>query len=330
MAGSYKKIDYRLRPAKSIERKMLAESFRRLSEFGRVDSYRYIGFGSVYFSDFALFHKLLGFKQMLSIELAHDPAVQARFDYNRPYKSVEMKFGSSRTILPSLKWDIRSIVWLDYDGTLNKEVLEDISLVCSKITSGSILLVSVNANVPKVGTDEDESGPKTAVDAIKREVGAERVSSSLTGKDLANWGTAKAYRTIINNQIQETLKRRNGIISPGNHFEYSQIFNFHYSDGAKMLTVGGIFYEESQDLILAKCGFKHLDFYRDGTDAYLIEPPLLTFKEMRELERHFPVSAAIPGTPISSTDIGKFLSSKDIDRYESVYRYFPHFTEADI
>src|SRR6266851_4701805 len=39
-----------MRPAKSIERKMLAESFRRLHPFQRINEYRYIGFGSIYIS----------------------------------------------------------------------------------------------------------------------------------------------------------------------------------------------------------------------------------------------------------------------------------------
>jgi hypothetical protein len=60
MAGSYEKINYSLRPAKSIERKMLCDAFRRLSAFGKVENYQYIGFGSTYFSDFSLFHKALG------------------------------------------------------------------------------------------------------------------------------------------------------------------------------------------------------------------------------------------------------------------------------
>jgi hypothetical protein len=68
MPGSYEKINYGLRPAKCIERKMMCEAFRRLSEFGSVESYRYIGFGSTYFSDFSLFHKHLGITNMISME----------------------------------------------------------------------------------------------------------------------------------------------------------------------------------------------------------------------------------------------------------------------
>ena len=47
MASSFTKIDYRLRPAKSVERRMMAESFLRLRPFGSVESYRYVGMGSV-------------------------------------------------------------------------------------------------------------------------------------------------------------------------------------------------------------------------------------------------------------------------------------------
>lgn len=321
MAGSYKKIDYRLRPAKSIERKMLAESFRRLSEFGRVDLYRYVGFGSLYFSDFVLFHKLLGFRQMLSIEATQDPFTQARFEYNRPYNSVEMKFGDSGSVLPSLAWTARSIIWLDYDGILNKEVLDDVAFVCSKAITGSLLLVSVNANVPRGTADETEGGPKTPIDALKKEVGADKVPSTLDSKSLANWGTARACRSIIDNQIEETLKERNGILSEGSRIKYSQLYNFHYSDGAKMLTVGGIFYDEAQGHILSKCGFDHLDFYRNADEAYLIDTPLLTFKEMRALERQFPIDAPPSDVHVSHAEILK---------YEKVYRYFPNFTEADI
>ncbi|RMG75351.1 MAG: hypothetical protein D6711_06830, partial [Chloroflexi bacterium] len=64
MPSSSRKINYGLRPAKHIERKMLIEIFRRLSEFGSVESYRYIGFGALYFNDFYQFHKYLGIQNM--------------------------------------------------------------------------------------------------------------------------------------------------------------------------------------------------------------------------------------------------------------------------
>ena len=46
MARSYQKVNYALRPAKNIERKMICEALRQLSGFCLVETYRYIGFGS--------------------------------------------------------------------------------------------------------------------------------------------------------------------------------------------------------------------------------------------------------------------------------------------
>src|SRR5690349_11519838 len=115
--GSYEHINYSLRPAKHVERKMLVESFRKLSEFDAIRNYRYIGFGSIYFSDFHLLHKSLGITNMLSIE--KDEHNQSRFEFNSPFDCVDIKFGMSDAILPTLEWEnIPTIIWLDYDGKL--------------------------------------------------------------------------------------------------------------------------------------------------------------------------------------------------------------------
>jgi hypothetical protein len=144
MTGSYRQINFSLRPAKSIERKMLCEAFRRLAEFGHVSDYRYIGFGSTYFSDFILVHKTLAIRNMLSIE--RDDFNKARFEFNRPFHCIKLYFGESNDVLPELGWrDVRTICWLDYDGKLDSSVLTDVRLFCANAVSGSVLVVTVNA-----------------------------------------------------------------------------------------------------------------------------------------------------------------------------------------
>lgn len=109
--SSYEKINYSLRPAKNIERKMLCETLQRLSFIQKLEKYRYIGFGSTYFSDFNLLHRLLGISKMISIE--KDKKNKDRFEFNKPFSCIEMKFGSSNEVLPMLKWKEPSIVWVD-------------------------------------------------------------------------------------------------------------------------------------------------------------------------------------------------------------------------
>src|SRR5580658_3613252 len=120
MANSFRKIDYRLRPAKAVERRMMAETFMRLRSFASLESYRYVGMGSVYFSDFSLFHTMCGFDPMVSLEETDDATEQNRFKMNVPLGNINVAFGHSNTTLPSLQWDLRSVVWLDYDGVLGK------------------------------------------------------------------------------------------------------------------------------------------------------------------------------------------------------------------
>lgn len=319
MPNSYRKIDYRLRPAKSIERKMFADAFRRLSPFARVDSYRYVGFGSLYFSDFQLFHKLFGFTDMVSIEDATDPVVKARFEFNRPYSSIQMKFGNSASVLPKISLETRSIFWLDYDTTLSASLLEDVALICAKASSGSVLIVSIC--IPGMGTsenDEDGTGP---LESLRKSIGPERVPEGIANKDFAKWGTARIYRQVLLNQIQESLKHRNGVLGRASKVNFEQIFNFHYADNMKILSAGGIFFDEGQREIFGKCGFHNLDFYRNGEEAYLIETPLLTFREMRTIERDLPDSDDPIELPIPVADM---------TRYKRVYRYFPMFAEAEI
>ena len=84
MSGSFKRIDYSLRPAKHAERRMLCDIFRRLRPFGRVENYVYVGFGSIWFSDFMLMHRSLGIKDMISIE--HSIESRDRIEDNKPFR----------------------------------------------------------------------------------------------------------------------------------------------------------------------------------------------------------------------------------------------------
>src|SRR6266404_4405372 len=128
---SFEKFNYSLRPAKNIERKMFCEAFARLSRIAPLRSYRYIGFGATTFVDFSLFHQRLGITDMVSIEGFND--ARQRVEFNRPYSCIKMKWGKSNEMLPTLEWKKRTIVWLDYDVRLNRDVLADLRLIVANM-----------------------------------------------------------------------------------------------------------------------------------------------------------------------------------------------------
>ena len=147
MKGSYTKFNYELRTAKAIERKMIIEVFKQLSRFLKLEDYRYVGFGSIFFKDFKLFHKGLGITDMISIERDIDHF--KRFEFNRPYNCIELKMGDSGEVLLELNWDKKNIIWLDYDDALKPYMFEDIATVFTRMNSGSIFFMTCNYSFPE-------------------------------------------------------------------------------------------------------------------------------------------------------------------------------------
>lgn len=313
MSASYKEINYSLRPAKHIERKMLAEAFQRLSVFGKLSSYKYIGFGSLYFTDFILFHRLIGIKDMLSIE--KDSCNKERFEFNRPFKCVKLDFRHSNTVLSEIAWSKKTIIWLDYDGKLNKECLSDIAECFAKAPSGSAFTISVNAEFDKSSRD--------AFSQFEEALGKENIPIGVGIKDMKGDGAAKVLRQIIINQIEKTLKSRNGVLPQQQRLKFEQLFNFQYADGAKMLSVGGILYKNSKAAVVKTNPWGDLEFIRRSGEPYVIKAPCLTLKEIRYMESRLPI-----GTEKRKKIA--FMPKEMHEIYSKIYRYYPMYAAAEL
>src|ERR1041384_3152082 len=138
------KFNYLLRPRKGVERKMLCESFQRLCYLHALKNYQYVGFGAFYFADFKVFHRQLGIRDMLSIE--HDPSIQRRVKFNKPYTFLKVKKGSSTAVLSKHDWRRPIIVWLDYDRVLETSHLRDLEHVVQNARSGSVVILTSDAD----------------------------------------------------------------------------------------------------------------------------------------------------------------------------------------
>lgn len=317
---SFKAFDYRIRTNKNAERKMLADAFRCLSSFEAIESYRYIGFGSITFADFVLLHKYLNISNMISIEAKED--YKPRFNFNKPYKCINMEYGLSNDVLPKLDWNKRSIVWLDYDGALNDSVLQDVALITTKAVSGSLLLITVNAQGYKSPTKgRDMKKDETMMldwfhKQLERDVPGWIKGSSLQGESMA-----LTCRKIIHDEIITNLRNRNGLEKPDDIMMFEPNFNFVYSDNAKMLTVGGVFYKTNDSEKLKKCEFEKLGFLQH--DLYEIKLPVVTPRERHFLNQQLP-----KGSTGKLKSIG--LTDDEILEYSKLYRYSPSFAEVEL
>ena len=310
---SYEKINYALRPAKNIERKMIVEALSRLRAFYTLESYRYVGLGSPYFSDFSLVHRSLGIQDMICIEQETGDA--RRFEFNRPFNCIELEFGNTTAVLPTLKWQERpTIVWLDYDDPIGITMLSDIDVVCSSLTSGSFFLISVRRNAGDFGAD-----PSERLERVTSALG-DKVPAGTSRRDTTSSNFGRLLWRIIDSEIRYIVSERSAGLRPDLQFNYKQLLYFWYKDGTPMLTIGGVLYQKGQRVQLTQCDFDALFYNRASDDPYDIEVPPLTFKEIQTIDAQLPESTpCLPGVPKSL-----------VAAYAKNYRYFPNYVEAEV
>jgi hypothetical protein len=231
---------------------------------------------------------------------------------------IKMKFGHSKDILPNLNWNRKTVLWLDYTDILDTQILQDVSLASSQIVSGSLVIITVNVE------DKENTKFVKTIPWLKELVGEERVPSYVVkDSNLAGWNFANVCQDIFTNEIENTLAIKNKAISDNDaKLQYKQLFNFRYSDGAKMATFGGIILQGKDSNLLERCAFEQFDFYRSEKEFFFINPPLLTFREIHALEKivHSDRKEA-KKIPIEPDKIDEFIK---------LHRYFPTFAITEI
>lgn len=301
--------DYSIRPAKSVERRMLAETIAHVTCFGPVSNYRYLGFGWATFVDFMLFHKRLGIRDMISME--HRPKLADRIKFNKPLDCIAIEMEKSTTTLAKIPWTNKTILWLDYEGVLEQVALADTNLFATNAVEGSIIILSVNSS--KLATANS-----TDLQVLSKNVGKTRIDPAWT-EDQARTALHVLYNELFKAEINRCLTGRNG--TTDDPLVFRQLFFFRYRDGAPMLTLGGIVLRESQVPDLELTGVFSLDWVKD--QPFDITVPILTAKERRELQ------AQMPGT--RKEDVRpKWLAEEFWDQYFRTYRFASNFVDADI
>lgn len=325
--ASFREINYSLRPAKSIERKILADGFRQLELSWPLKHYQYVGMGSIYFTDFQLFHQALGISEMVSIE--REEQYKRRVEFNRPFRCISIRFGETSSILTSLLWDRRSIVWLDYDGKLEASVISDLQTVLQKARSGSVIIVSINIEPdrPPLEMTDAEAVNDWRIQEFERLVGSKFVPLGVKGNDLRGKDYGIVCYKVLTSALHDQLAKRNGRpdLRPDT-MHAKQIFHFQYSDGARMLTVGWLLHSEEDGHAADRCAMKG-SFFNDGANPRVISAPKLTPKEIRYLNSRLP-----DGPPTTMEMIGQLesvtgIGEADINKIASFYRYYPQYSE---
>jgi hypothetical protein len=287
---------------------MLLASLAKVCNYYK-GTYQYIGFGGLAFTDFKLFHKELNIDLLTSIEGGNFSIEKLQF--NSPYSFINIITDFSTNALSKINLKEKSLVWLDYDGTLDNYMFQDIQILFSKLPEGSIYLISCNRELKCKSTSKEYTTKEfeNKFDNL--------VPFGIKQKDFTSKNNYKTIRKMILNVINTTLKSRN--LSESSNLDFFQLFNLKYEEnrGARMYTFGGIIGDKKTTLHDLDLSF--FDFITEDEEAYNLEIPNLTQKEIELINTNF---------DNTTTLVDKILDFKEVEIYKKIYRYLPRFFDV--
>ena len=241
---------------------------------------------------------------MLSIEA--DYSIKKRVKFNKPFDPILIEMQYASHVIPKLNDDQVSILWLDYDIRLNRDIIQDVVLACHNLKKGSFLLITVDGR-PVDGE------PNDWYDYFKNE--AENYFDHLW--DISTF--KKSNLPKINSRILFNAIKQ-GLV--GKDIDFSPLFNFKYKDTTMMVTVGGLLGDKADFAKLQSCDFDNLTFLRQSVwdEPYFIRVPKITRKERFLLDQNMPLNKTWKPKEFE-------LSVDDVEAYNEIYRYYPSYAE---
>lgn len=302
-------FNYELRPCKFVERRMFIMSLSRIiSRFG--GDYQYVGFGGLSFTDFKLFHKELNIDKMVSIE-AGENIPDGRLEFNKPYSCIVIKRGLSTEQLTQVDFSKKTIVWLDYDESLQEYYFDDLSYVLGKFVAGSVIVISCNTKLHK-----KKDQPFT--DDEFQEAFGIHIPSDIEKNCCHGKNSATTLMRMFRQSCESAINERNQALE--DKLRFRPLYFFTYKDGVQMMTYGGIVLPEQFDD--AELNFGGLSFI--GGEKYDIDVPLLTMREAIKLNQVLNDTAREESEIISLN----ILDRDGINKYRELYKYMPNYFDV--
>lgn|GEM_PF-1669891 len=313
------RINFNLRPAKRIERKLVVEALSVIYRYDTPRRFGYVGMGSYYFSDFVLFHRVFGLEKMYSIEV--DVRNKARFEFNRPFDCIEMAWGSTTEQLPKLPvFDDRPVIcWLDYFDSLTNSIVGDAQTVLRRAQPGSAFLITLNAK--PIDEISKLNSFRASLSEDLRKLSKDELLTS--GKK----GLSTFMTEVLCAVLESTMADLNAGRNAAEILELRQIVNMMYQDGDPMLTLGWLLLTPAQaaKLDAEPHALDAPGIVLSGKPMREVTAPVLTFREIAHLKSILPNGR-------KASDFNKKLGGVPVEaatQFARLYRYFPAFADIE-
>ena len=310
--ASFDVVNYSLRPSKSIQRQIVFNGIRMLKSQLNLSNMIYIGFGSVWFIDFVMAHKLLDIEDMVSME--KEEIGYRRAVFNRPYATVRVCHGHSSDLLAKL-YDDKDfsrrpwVVWLDSDNHLEEELRDDIRSIIETSPANTVFLVTFNGKDTRYGSPSERT---TRLRDLLGNVVPDELPRARCKGD-------KMQETLADLTIDFMKSIGAEFARPGG---FEPAFRMIYKDASPMVTVGGIMPspEKSNDAesVIGSKTWKCRPERR-------IVAPLLTFREAVTLQSLLPRVDNLSRNIVQNN--GFDLEDSQIESFQKYYREYPIFAQ---
>lgn len=311
--ASFDTINYSLRPSKGIQRQLIFEGVRQLQSQLDLEKLAYIGFGSIWFSDFIAAHKILKIDDMVSIE-GNEVGYQ-RALFNVPFATIRVMNGLSNEVLPTLLDDhlISNrpwLIWLDYDYAFCEANRDDSRLLIESAPQNSILIVTFNAHEMEYGR-----GPERP-DRLRQLFG------SVVPDDLSKNACKddRMQETLANLCLDYFKSVAADLARPGG---FLPAFRILYKDAAPMVTVGGIL--PAKGAVPAATSVVANIQWPCKPPGVIIAPNL-TIREASVLQSQLPCESPLTRTKVKA--LGFDLEESQIETFQRYYKQYPAFAQV--
>lgn len=311
--ASFDSVNYSIRPSKSVQRGIVFEGLRRISNVMEIGNAIYVGFGSIWFTDFVQAHKVLDIDDMVSIE-ANEIGFR-RATFNKAYRTISVMEGRASARLPDIieieGYNARPwIIWLDYDSALDEEIVEDMQWVLSNAPPNSVVLFTVSATQNAYGNKPIQRPER--IRSLLGNVVPDELSKEDCSKETLPVTLAGLMMDFLKSEVADAAR-------PGGFVE---AFRLPYLDSVPMVTVGGILPAKGASAaaraLVANGSWK-------GVVEDVIEAPPMTLREIATLQAELPAVGTLSRARIQ--ELGFDLHERQVQSFQRYYKYLPSFAE---
>lgn len=318
-------IPFQLRPNKYVERLLFMELLEYVNAaFGLSDG-AYISMGGLSLEDHRLFHERFKSTNLVSID--KERVAISRQEFNRAFPFIDCQLLSTADLIEDFDDVVADtgspgpvVIWLDFTSPRERNAqLREVQDLVARLTSGSIVKVSLNANPETLATREGrpfEDFQREAAGFLQDQLGEYSPAEQLNPEEMHAAGVANILLDAVR---IASLAGASGTT----HTSVWPLASFRYTDGFhQMLTTTFMIATEDDWDALTGAGFLDWEFARASwNEAQPIKVPNLTVKEQLLIAEYVGQSDA----QTCVADLPFELHTETAEAVRQVEEYFRHY-----